>query len=88
MGPGRSAAAVRIPAGSFSLLFYLKKQKNYENGQMPIYARITVDSQRAEIATGRQCDHSRWNSTFGKLSGNKVDARSIKSYLSSMQEKF
>jgi hypothetical protein len=27
----------------YTLLFYLKKPKNYESGPMPIYMRITVD---------------------------------------------
>ena len=34
---------------NFSLLFYLKKQKNYENGVMPLYLRIIIDGPRAEI---------------------------------------
>ncbi|WP_409015109.1 Arm DNA-binding domain-containing protein [Dyadobacter sp. CY345] len=54
---------------------------------MPIYARISIDSQRAELATSRQCLPSHWESAIGRLSGNKEDARSINSYLSSMQEK-
>ncbi len=46
---------------SFSLLFYLKKPKNYLKGAMPIYLRITVDGIPKEISTGRQCDPIRWN---------------------------
>jgi hypothetical protein len=38
---------------NFSLLFYLKKQKNYESGEVLVYLRITVNSKRAEMATGR-----------------------------------
>lgn len=40
---------------NFSLLFYLKKQKNYRMGPDPVYLRITVAGQRAEMATGREC---------------------------------
>jgi len=36
---------------NFSLLFYLKKQKNYVSGNVPIYMRITVAGNRAEMAT-------------------------------------
>ena len=32
---------------NFSMLFYLKKQKNYTTGLAPIYQRITVDGRRA-----------------------------------------
>ncbi len=41
---------------TFSLLFYLKKPKNYTGGLMPVYVRITVDDQRSETTTGRECD--------------------------------
>jgi hypothetical protein len=39
-----------------SLLFYMKKPKNYESGLAPIYMRITVNSKRSETTTGRECD--------------------------------
>jgi len=32
-----------MPEKSFSLLFYLKKPKNYRKGTMPIYLRIIVN---------------------------------------------
>lgn len=41
---------------NFSLFFYLKKPKNYENGRVPFYLRITVNGQRAEITSGRECE--------------------------------
>ncbi|NII82631.1 hypothetical protein FHT21_001676 [Pedobacter sp. SG908] len=28
---------------NFSLLFYLKRQKNYRGGRVPVYLRITVN---------------------------------------------
>ena len=40
---------------TFSLLFYLKRPKNYENGSMPVYLRITVNGKRAETTSGREC---------------------------------
>lgn len=39
-----------------SLLFYLKKPKSYQKGPVPIYARIRVESKRAEFTTGRECE--------------------------------
>ena len=35
---------------TLNLLFSLRKPKNYQSGDMPIYLRITVDGQRAEVA--------------------------------------
>lgn len=72
---------------SFSLLFYLKKSKNYLNGLMPIYLRITVDGIPKEISTGRQCDPGRWNSKAGRGNGTKEDVKSLNAYLDTLQTK-
>jgi len=72
---------------NLSLLFYVRKQKNYDGGEAPIYLRLTVNGKRIEIATGRQCDPKRWNSKAGRLSGSKEDVRSINAYLSTLQDK-
>jgi site-specific recombinase XerD len=72
---------------SFSLLFYLKKSKNYLNGLMPIYLRITVDGIPKEISTGRKCDPGRWNSKAGRGSGTKEDVKSLNAYLDTLQTK-
>ena len=60
---------------SFSLLFYLKKPKNYLKGPMPIYVRITVDGIPKEISTSRQCDPDRWNANAGRVNGTKEDVK-------------
>ena len=72
---------------TFSLLFYLKKPKNYLKGAMPIYLRITVDGIPKEISTGRQCDPDRWNSNAGRVYGTKEDAKSLNAYLDILQNK-
>jgi hypothetical protein len=46
---------------NFSLLFYLKKQKNYVKGAVPVYMRVTVNGKRVEVTTGRECEPQRWN---------------------------
>jgi len=72
---------------SFSLLFYLKKPKNYLKGAMPIYLRITVDGIPKEISTGRQCDPDRWNANAGRCNGTKEDAKSLNAFLDVLQTK-
>jgi hypothetical protein len=62
---------------NFSLLFYLKKPKNYQSGLVPIYLRITVNGKRSETTTGRECDPSLWNSIAGRLKGTKEDTKSF-----------
>lgn len=72
---------------SFSLLFYLKKPKNYLKGIKPIYLRITVDGIPKEISTGRQCDPDRWNANSGRCNGTKEDAKSLNAFLDILQTK-
>ncbi|WP_255711031.1 Arm DNA-binding domain-containing protein [Dyadobacter chenhuakuii] len=55
---------------SFTLLFYLKKRSNYLKGKLPIYMRVTVDGKRMEIATKRECEPAKWNSSAGRVSGS------------------
>ena len=72
---------------TFSLLFYLKKPKNYESGPVPIYLRITINSQRAETSTGRECLPDKWVSSAGRASGNKEEAKALNTYLDTIQSK-
>jgi len=72
---------------TFSLLFYLKKPKNYLKGIRPIYLRITVDGIPKEISTGRQCDPDRWNANTGRCNGTKEDAKLLNAFLDILQTK-
>lgn len=72
---------------NFSLLFYMKKPKNYLKGVAPIYLRITVNGLRSEITTGRSCEPLRWNSGVGRANGNKEEIKSLNTYLDHLQIK-
>jgi len=72
---------------NFSLLFYMKKQKNYQAGKAPIYLRITVDGKRCEVTTGRCCDPVQWNTTSGRCNGKKEEMKSLNAYLDNLQNK-
>jgi site-specific recombinase XerD len=71
----------------FSLLFRLKKPRGYEKGNMLVYMRITVDSERTEISANREFDPARWNKKIGRASGTKEDARAMNAYLDALQVK-
>ncbi|MBG6233774.1 hypothetical protein IWX76_000329 [Pedobacter sp. CAN_A7] len=45
--------------------------------------RITVDGKRAEIATSRDCNPSRWSKRSSRLIGTKEDVKMLNSYLDS-----
>jgi site-specific recombinase XerD len=67
---------------NLSFLFYLKKPKGYVSGPVPIYLRLTVSSQRAEMSTGRECLPERWNSDAGLARGTTDDVKNLNAYLS------
>ena len=46
---------------TFSVLFYIKKQKLLKNGEAPICMRITVNKQKAEIMIKRSIPAELWN---------------------------
>ncbi|MCC7379920.1 MAG: Tyrosine recombinase XerD [Bacteroidetes bacterium ADurb.BinA245] len=72
---------------NLSFLFYLKKPKGYVSGPAPIYLRLTVSGQRAEMSTGKECLPERWNSVAGLAKGNTEEVKSLNAYLSILQGK-
>ena len=70
---------------TLNVLFYLKKPKAYSTGPVPIYLRITVNLQRAEISTGRECDPDKWISSLGRVSGTRQEAKALNHYLETLQ---
>lgn len=71
---------------NFSVLFFLKKPKNYTKGAVYfIFLRITVDGVRAEMSTSRSCEPERWNAKAGKVIGTKEDVKTLNAYLENMK---
>ena len=76
-----------IMKSNFHLLFYIRKQKNYKGGAMPIYMRITVNGKRADMSAGRECEPTKWNNHAGRAIGTKEEIKSLNNYLDSLQSK-
>nr|WP_294897148.1 site-specific integrase [uncultured Pedobacter sp.] len=72
---------------NFSLLFYIRRQKNYQSGPIPIYLRITVDGKRSELSTGRDCLPDEWNGSLGRGVGKKERIKTLNAYLDTVQQK-
>lgn len=72
---------------SFTILFYLKKPKNYLKGPIPVYLRITVNGVPKELSVKRTFDPNRWNKDSCRAIGNKEDARSMNEFLDLIQAK-
>jgi Site-specific recombinase XerD len=69
---------------NYSLLFYLKKPKNYVSGPVPIYLRITVDGIPKEVSISRSVDPSRWRPKANRAAGTKEESRTLNSYLETL----
>jgi integrase len=73
---------------TLGLSFYLKKRRDYESGPLPIYLRITVDGKRAEISAKRYCDDpDKWNSSSGRINGNKESTKTVNNHLEFLQNR-
>lgn len=70
---------------TFTVLFILKKQKQKPNGTAPIYVRLTVDGQRIEWASQRECNLEHWSSAAGRVKGTTKEARAINAWLEQMK---
>jgi len=72
---------------SFSILFYLKKPKEYTKGEMPIYMRVTVNGARKEIGTKHSIEPDRWNGDAQRARGNNETSKIINAYLDTLERK-
>jgi hypothetical protein len=70
---------------SFGLLIYLKKPKNYVEGPLPLYLRITVDGNVKELSLNRSWEKNRWNPYSSRAVGNKEDARELNLFLDAIE---
>lgn len=66
---------------TFKVLFYLKKPKDYASGTVPIYLRLTVDGERVEWSTQRECESDQWNNKAGRVKGTSHDLKAINGWL-------
>jgi integrase/recombinase XerD len=65
---------------TFTVLFWICKQKKKEE-LYPIYARITIDGKRIEIATKKWIEENKWSSEGHCAKGNNEEARAINQFL-------
>lgn len=66
---------------SFSVIFYLRKDKTDKNGRSPIYARITVNGSRSEISLKQSIEEKDWSLGKGMAKGSKQDTLRLNNFL-------
>lgn len=67
--------------------FYVKEEKKDNNGEAPIYLRITVNGERAEISTNRKINPELWDKTSQRVAGRTEPVRIINSWLNNLVSK-
>ena len=72
---------------NFNLFFYLKEPKRYKSGPVPIYLRITIECQRAEIALGWEIEPALWDLARRKAKGSNERAHQINHHLDTVLSK-
>lgn len=66
---------------TFNILFLLRKNKPFNNGEVPIIVRITLNGNRAEFIAKHNAKPELWNKVKGRASGSTLYAKSLNSYL-------
>ena len=73
---------------SLTILFFLRTSRTHPTtGEAPVYIRMTVANQRAEISAKRSVLLSKWEGGVGKVKGTKEDARTLNTYLETLRAK-
>src|ERR1041385_8950332 len=70
---------------SFTIIFYPRRSRINKNGEFPIYARVTINGERLDLATHRGIEPGKWSTVNGNAKGNSEEAQSINSHLESFR---
>jgi len=70
---------------TFSVLFYVKHTKQLKDGTLPIFARITVNGQRAEFSVQRSVQEGHWDSAKGMAKNNTRQNKETNAYLETVK---
>ncbi|MFO0493995.1 MAG: site-specific integrase [Flavobacteriia bacterium] len=70
---------------TFNIHYYIKRTKLLKNGDAPVYMRITLNGENAEISLKRSIKPSLWDTTRNKAKGTSPEAAEINDYLTSVR---
>ena len=62
---------------TFKVLFFLKRDKEKKNGNVPIFCRITVDGKEARFGMKKEINPKLWDVNVGKATGRTGEANEI-----------
>lgn len=64
--------------------FYVKEARKDSKGEAPIYLRITVNGERAEISTNRRINSDLWDKVLQRAAGRSEPARTLNAALNNL----
>ena len=62
---------------TFRVLFFLKRDKQKSNGEIPLFCRITVDGQEVRFGMKRDINPKLWDINAGKATGRSEEALEV-----------
>ena len=66
---------------SFSLLFYIRRDKTNKKGEAPVFMRLTINGERAGTSIKRFIEPLAWNSAKGKANEKSRGGKDLNLYL-------
>ena len=70
---------------TFKILFYLKRNAQKKDGNMPIIARITVDGKIVQFSTKLDINPDFWNTQLGKATGRSAEIQKVNTSLEAIK---
>jgi site-specific recombinase XerD len=78
---------MKTEKSTFRILFYLKRTKTLNNGELTIFMRITVNGERAEVSTHQSVEPQLWNQEKGIVKGVSNSSKQVNDYLEHLKLK-
>ena len=69
---------------TFNVISHIRKNIS-SDGRLPVYARITINKKRIELAVKQLIDPVNWNEGKGMAKGNKEEFKVLNNYLEQMR---
>jgi len=76
-----------METNSFAVLCYVRKARINQNGEVPLFCRITVNSKRAEFSIQRKVKIDKWCSTKSRVKGSNAKSKALNHYLDELESK-
>ena len=66
---------------TFKVTYFIRKDKSYTNGEVPITIRITLNGERVEFIGKHNVNPTLWNQATNRAMGKSAAAKSLNTYL-------